>query len=75
MEGDDPRGWIRYCVTVLWPGVAVFALCAWAASRTHGAARIGFEILVAVAWLTLAALGVIGYRKYLRRRYPIFRRR
>ena len=23
VEGDDRRGRIRYCLTVLWPGVAV----------------------------------------------------
>lgn len=75
MEGDDRRGWIRYCLTVMWPGVAVFAICGWGASRTHGGMHIGLVVAVIIVWLAAVALGIRGYRKYLRRRFPILPRR
>ncbi len=74
MDGDDWRGWIRYCLTVIWPGVAVFALCAWGSSRTRGGAHVALEVAVAIVWIAIVILGINGYRKYLRRRFPVFHR-
>lgn len=75
VEGDDPRGWRKYCLTVLYPGIVVFALCGWSASRTHGGLHDALSVLACLSWFAIAVLGIRGYRRFLRRRYPVFRKR
>jgi hypothetical protein len=62
----DRSGWMSYCLSVLFPGVIVFGVTGWTASKSHGAAHAVLAVATVAVWVVCAGLLVRGGNKYLR---------
>jgi hypothetical protein len=64
----DPRGFRRYVLVVLWPGVIAFLLLASAATSTRGTAHLVVAAFGIAAWVLVVALAIRGWHVFFRER-------